>query len=198
MNSCIGFSTNATNPMLTTGAFNAPYFDFPASQLFAVPSQTENLRSSKFYTFVDPYGSPYAYLSSRGGAGGVNNTYSADCSLLPYPNANGALAGFANVIPYQRIPASNQQTNFYNPQGFQIISAGYETIVASGQFSPFDTNGIWDYKSGNPFLAAAMAAFTPGDTTVRSPGAQEPLGNWLLQSVPSRVPLLMIRLWMLI
>jgi len=151
VNTCIGFSTNATNPMLTTGAFNAPYFDFPASQLFTVPSSNENLRSSFFYTFVDPYGSPYAYFSSRGGAGGVNNAYAADCSLLPSTNGNGTFVGFINMLPYQRVPATNQQTNFFNPQGFQIISAGYE--------SAFDTNGVWDYKSGQPFLAANMPGY---------------------------------------
>ncbi len=159
VNACIGFSTNATNPvpmnlaqyMGNGGQFTAPFFDFPVGQLVAVTSANENLRSSKFYTFLDPYGSPYAYFSSRGNAGGLNNAYAADCSLLPVLNANGVLVSGANVIPYQHIPATNQQTNFYNPQGFQIISAGYG--------SSFDTNGVWDYKTGNPFVAASVAGY---------------------------------------
>jgi prepilin-type N-terminal cleavage/methylation domain-containing protein len=134
---CFGFSTNATNPMQATPGtvFNPPYFDFPSNQLvnplLAFPKASY---TSPFLTFLDPYNSPYAYFSSRGNVGGLANAYSADCPAL-------------GVLPYH----DPNTTKFYNPQGFQIISAGYAATILQSVPPPFafDTSGLWVASSGN-------------------------------------------------
>jgi prepilin-type N-terminal cleavage/methylation domain-containing protein len=152
---CIGFSTNVSNPTVTSGTMNPPVFEFPSNRLVdpvvAFPNLPNNLKYvSHFPTFLDPYGSPYAYFNSRGGAGGAANAYSNDCPSL-------------SVVPYQRFPATNTIGNFYNQQGFQIISAGYgSALLTNGPGSPsfaFDPNGVWVSATGAPLNNANTAGF---------------------------------------
>ena len=116
---CFGFSTNKQNPTLANTAVDPPTYDFPTSRLqYVLPNQ---FRSQYFLSYMDPYGkAPFAFFSSWGGQG--YNRYgttlaASDCTTLglqPY---------------YEQIVG--QTVKYWNKDGFQIISAGYD-----GQFGP--------------------------------------------------------------
>ena len=84
------------------GAQNAkgPFFDFPAKRLNG---------SQPVPQFLDPFGNPYVYMSSRNGN---------DYNVFPSQLQNGAY--------------TDSTGRFINPSSFQIISAGADGVFGPG------------------------------------------------------------------
>jgi prepilin-type N-terminal cleavage/methylation domain-containing protein len=108
-NQCLGFSNNPVDPTAAGGTRIGPFYQFPSSRLIKLAHTTNGNATNAFFSFVDPYqkNQPYAFFGTT-----AVNVYSADCPTL-------------GVAPYF------QGTQFFNPNTFQIISAG-----ADGQFGP--------------------------------------------------------------
>ena len=119
-----GFSTNGINPTQLGGNRVGPFFEFSPSRLAVIQTHTVG-DNVIFPSYIDAYsigaiqGSPYLYFSS----GLTRNGYGSDCpTFMPAPYSKPK----ANVAdPLQ----------FYNPDTFQIISAGRNL-----QFGP---GGTW-------------------------------------------------------
>ncbi len=124
--SCLGFSTDPTNPSnFTTSDRKAPMFEFQAQRLVRTPSgflaylDTFSRRTPGSYTLSSAIGKPYAYYSS----GQTYNGYSkGDCSNL-------GLGG-----PYIQTQAGGNVSApvFWKPDSFQIISAGADNTFGPG------------------------------------------------------------------
>jgi prepilin-type N-terminal cleavage/methylation domain-containing protein len=121
---CLGFSTNATNPAAGTTSRKGPYFNFLSSRL--VPGTTLNKNLSAFFVYLDPWKPdtgvkmPYAYFSSYG----INNKYN------PFTAAAGG--DCLNIAAY----AYYDGGSFTNPNKYQVISAGQDGIFG---FNPGPT-----------------------------------------------------------
>jgi prepilin-type N-terminal cleavage/methylation domain-containing protein len=107
-----GFS-NGPNPALPGGDRFGPFFDFKLNRLVDPGRAT----SPGYRVYIDAYGrSPYVYFSSYK----VRNGYTryaglgSDCSLVPQG------------------PYNDGAGNYYNPDTFQIISAGRDTVFGPG------------------------------------------------------------------
>lgn len=102
-----GFSDHPRNPAQVPGG--AAFFEFPTDRL--VPS-TNAAGQAGFPSFIDPWGvKPYAFFSSYGQKNGYNP---ADCPTL-------------GATPYR-----DQTGAFFQPTGFQIISAGRDKDFGAG------------------------------------------------------------------
>jgi hypothetical protein len=110
---CMGFSTNPTDPTTAGGDRIGPFFDFKPSRL-----DTGN----GFFRYKDAWGSPFLYFSSYKTRNGYNRYGTSDCS--------------------QAAPYFQPNSIFYNPDTFQIVSAGADGIYGSG--------GVWDMQSAAP------------------------------------------------
>jgi hypothetical protein len=106
----LGFATDSRNPAAVGGARIGPLFQFQASRLHWLPDG--------YLVYLDIYGKkPYAFFSSYKTRNGYNRYGDSDCALIP----DG--------------PYHDGKGNYYNPDAFQIISAG-----ADGKFG---RGGIW-------------------------------------------------------
>ncbi len=109
-----GWSTNPINPTDTTGTTRiGPFFEFPTDRLF-------DRAGTGFVSFADPYMTPaqkraYAFLSSYLRRNGYVDT---DCTSL-------------GVSAYYQPGTSPKR--YYNPNSFQIISAGKNFNFGRGQ-----------------------------------------------------------------
>jgi prepilin-type N-terminal cleavage/methylation domain-containing protein len=117
---CRGFNSDPTNPgTLGKGSWKAPYYTFPGSRL--------RQAANGYLVYVDPFNnnSPYLYFSSYLTGNDYRTSPTTDCPSYP-------------VTPYM-----NSATNFFNPNGYQIISAG-----KNGQWGP---GGLWNgYGQAQP------------------------------------------------
>jgi len=116
--SMTGFSTDPVNPATAGGAdrIGPFYTTFEMSRMIYVGS-------SKFPSYLDRYGTPFAYFGGTGGA----NTYVSYCPSLPCPN-NPTVGPSA----YQE---SATPPRFTKPDTWQIISAGRDKQFGAG--------GLW-------------------------------------------------------
>jgi prepilin-type N-terminal cleavage/methylation domain-containing protein len=144
----VGFSTNPTDPMNTTGLMGAanrkgPYFDFPPNRLVHLPSDQKN--NNPFPAFIDVYGTmPYVYFSASKAGNDYNVTYN---SSTAGPQTGQPLAGGPtfSILPFQI-----SSTRFANANGYQIIAAGRDTLfhdpgnTAGGQLWPGYSGGGTD------------------------------------------------------
>jgi hypothetical protein len=132
----IGFSTDATNPMNPATGRRGPYYQFEMPRVKPGPSTTFAGAARPFFMYADPYGTPYAYFSSINGP----NNYSAYRGVMPAGKQHDCFS-LANFPPYfQPPPSPTAALQFYNPDTFQIISAGKD-----GKFGP---GGSWSPQSG--------------------------------------------------
>jgi hypothetical protein len=132
---CLGFSKDPHNPV-------AQDFDPRVGPFFAFPSdRLRDIHGRGFLSFLDYYGHPYAYFSSYPVAG-YNRYGGTDCPTL-------------GVWPYAR--EWDPVPRFWNPDSFQIISAG-----SDGKFGPGTTEAsrVW-----SPATAAAMPVEGRDDLT---------------------------------
>jgi prepilin-type N-terminal cleavage/methylation domain-containing protein len=123
-----GFSKNPNNPAQAGGQRFGPYFTTYKKDRLGVDA-------NGFLFYVDPYRSaPYMYFSSNGGTNDYNintattkvagtNTINTGPDCPPAGTMFGTYRLNIQLVPY-RVNA----TNFVNPKGFQIISAGSDTL----------------------------------------------------------------------
>jgi hypothetical protein len=105
-----GFSKDPFNPA-APGEPRSMYFEFPKDRL-------QLLHASPFLSFADPWRErPYLYFRSHGAKNGY---MAADCVSSTGPD----------FTPYQQEPGL-----YYQPTGYQIISAGRDR--------QFGTGGVW-------------------------------------------------------
>ncbi len=104
------------------GKRRGPYYSFETTRLY--PQPAANPAPGGFYVYLDPWnsktgqnytaigGCPYAYFSSRG----ISNSYTATSiyGALPYAYGSG---------------------QYYNPNGYQIISAGKDGNFGNGNMT---------------------------------------------------------------
>jgi general secretion pathway protein G len=129
---CLGFSTDPKNPMRAPGGElrAGPYFTFDNSRLIA-PSARKAPYNSTAYVYLDPWGTmPYAYFSSLKKANGYNFT-----PLLTGSPTIGDCPDLM-VSPYAKSKTAAGAVDFYNPDTFQIISAGKDHIFGLGMIRP--------------------------------------------------------------
>jgi prepilin-type N-terminal cleavage/methylation domain-containing protein len=127
----IGWSTNPQNPTQLTGDRVGPFFEgFTADRLVCIPHAGSAQAQNAFPSFLDAYAIPsqrnvYAFFSS----GRSSNNYSADC-----PSLMSCISGQA-VMPYYQLTSG--QKRYYNPNTYQIISAGKDFAFGpGGQWPP--------------------------------------------------------------
>jgi len=124
-----GLADNALDPVHGAGDRIGPFYEFESARL-----STAFSRGSKYPSYLDRYGVPYAYFG-----GLAANSYVSYCPSLPCPaNAGNALTG---PYAYQESAA-----RFTNPDTFQIVSAGKDKKFAAG--------GIWNPTKGSTDLNA--------------------------------------------
>jgi general secretion pathway protein G len=114
-NATLGFSTNQRNPSLLGGE-TFKFYEFQSPRLQALYA------NNPFFSFMNSHDppKPYAYFSSYNKTNGYNPFGTVDCAPL-------------GVQPYYS--ATTPAPAYYNPNAFQIVSAG-----ADGQFGP---GGQW-------------------------------------------------------
>jgi prepilin-type N-terminal cleavage/methylation domain-containing protein len=102
-----------------------PFFDFKPSRL-------------QGGHYLDPYGNPYIYFSSKNG--NDYNVFGKFAGVIPSYQPNGAW-GPGPVAPFVGLDGK-----FINPNGFQIISSGADKQFGrGGTYDP----GVGDYSPGN-------------------------------------------------
>jgi hypothetical protein len=108
---CLGFARNGKNPAQLGDARVGPFFGFDSDRLV-------KLRGSRFWSYLDRYSTsqPYAYFSAGNKKNGYNRFCTSDCSAL-------------GVWPYAK--SLDPQPDYFNPNTFQLISAGPD-----GKFGP--------------------------------------------------------------
>jgi prepilin-type N-terminal cleavage/methylation domain-containing protein len=184
--SCQGFGVDKTNPTCINNVKRDPSFmDFPIESLEykGSPSTT---RAATFLSFIDPYGMPYAYFSSRSFGrrytskdpqyqAGLDAAYASgpgyarlDCNgLLNNDNTP------ANLAPYfEPYPAGASQVKFYARDSYQIISAGPDKKFGSCIDQACNPNATipqvvyYDARSGFPFNGPLVGSFDIGGGNV--------------------------------
>jgi prepilin-type N-terminal cleavage/methylation domain-containing protein len=138
---CYGWSTDPRDPakLAQTTGRKGPFFQFDSSRLVntfhAAPNNT-------FYSYIDPYSvkrqeahwTPYAYFSNYGTANGYNKYGAGTSTTLAQSDCTkiGALPYFSSTSPIQ----------YYQPNGYQILSAGADGIFGpGGQWTPATAGG---------------------------------------------------------
>jgi prepilin-type N-terminal cleavage/methylation domain-containing protein len=125
-----GFAQNASNPMTANSSGSSrfgPFFDFPQSRI----------NSSN--QFLDPWGTPYVYMSTVNGNGDYNFTLPSNITVAGIPTmtvTNGLFTG-TGLSPY-----NYPNGNVINPNGFQIVSAGLNQVFGPGG-SNWGVNGFY-------------------------------------------------------
>jgi general secretion pathway protein G len=121
----LGFRDNSLDPVNGSGDQVGPFYNFESNRLVFVGG-------SPFPSYLDRYGTPYAYFGGRGGP----NTYVSFCPSLP-----GSPIAYAET-----------STKWTRPDSFQIISAGKDKVF--GQPSGGPSLGTWNPASGSSDPAA--------------------------------------------
>ena len=157
---CLGFSTNALNPMDTNSPMNPTFYDFKSERLAFGNSPV-------FFHYLDAYGStndtkskPYLYFSSYKTANGYNRYGTSDCSFFDLtlggtlssgspsvtvtPNTNG-------LAPYVSVTGSGV------PAGTTIAAVNSTTQITLSQNATSTgaqtlTFGVAPYGIGSNFL----------------------------------------------
>jgi hypothetical protein len=135
---CLGFSSDPNNPMSAPfggETRKGPYFNFKNNRLGLGPN-------NGFLMYNDPFGTPYAFYSSYRVKNGYSKYGTNDCPLA-------ASLGL-NQGPYVSSTAAATGTQYYNPDTFQIISAGQNKLFGPG--------GLWTAQ--NPTNKAGQDDFS--------------------------------------
>jgi prepilin-type N-terminal cleavage/methylation domain-containing protein len=129
---CFGFSTDSRDPvkLSQTQGRTSPFFEFGnTGRLAFVPNNAGN---TGYYSFFDPYkqydppqfqngDQPYAYFSNYGTRNGYSKFgLTSDCPTL-------------GVTPYAS--SLSPAIQYYNPQSYQILSAGADRKFGPGSFA---------------------------------------------------------------
>jgi len=203
--SCQGFGVDKTNPTCIGGyppnkallKTDAPFMDFPIESL-AYAGVASATRAGTFLSYLDPYGQPYAYFSSRSFGRRYRTTdpqYQAglDAAYANGPgyarlDCNGLLNNDntpANLAPYfEPYPAGASQVKFYARDSYQIISAGPDKKFGSCIDQACNPNATipqvvyYDARSGFPFNGPLVGSFDiGGGNVVAYPGGPVTVPN---------------------
>jgi len=122
---CRGFSDDPLDPTLASVQQEpiGPFYEFKNNRLLAGATGV-------FYEYYDPYTTKYAYFGPTG-----PNGYSSDC-----PNTKGVDG--IGIVPYYDVNQGTTPRKYFNPNLFQIISAGPDRRFGGGD--------AWDPKNGDP------------------------------------------------
>jgi prepilin-type N-terminal cleavage/methylation domain-containing protein len=154
-----GFSSNKSIPTLLTGKFEPPTMDFPSTRLAYVGTASAT-RSGTFASFLDPYDSPYLYFSSRSFGrrlrpGDPGYVAGRDAPYATHPGYSRLdCAGLFPGDP--TAPLFDSTGKFFNRDGFQIFSAGYDQTF--GNNLVLNASQPYNPRTGEPF----KAPFHPG------------------------------------
>jgi general secretion pathway protein G len=136
---CLGFSADPSNPTAPGAPRRGPFFEFKSNRLVA--------GAGGFYSYKDPFNKNqfYAYFN----AGKVTGDYLRYGKLLN-PLTGTQLGSDCPSIPQG--PYFQPSGQFYNPNGFQIISAGADGKFGSGglldpNVGSTDQNGRDDFAN---------------------------------------------------
>jgi prepilin-type N-terminal cleavage/methylation domain-containing protein len=140
-NGCLGFSSNPTDPSNFTGSTSPipPFVHFETNRLTVVGS-------NPFFVYTDPYETPYAYFSNYNARNGYNRYGS--------PTTPGALSDCTSLGVWPYIQGTSPVTTYWNPDSFQIISAGPNGQKPGGGFGPGGQNG----QTWTPATAGGIGA----------------------------------------
>jgi len=120
-----GFSKDPKNPAAPGGQRYGPYFTFKPKRLVFDSSANSNARF--FPVYIDPYDKmPYLYFSNNG-AGNDYNKLTTTTMLNGTTTATGpdcTTSVSTLTLNVQVMPYLTDASNFVNPKGFQIVSAG--------------------------------------------------------------------------
>jgi prepilin-type N-terminal cleavage/methylation domain-containing protein len=163
---CLGFSTNPQNPAAAGGDRAGPFFDFKIDRLVKLPTVAPPTgappRSPLHYSYLDPYGTPYAFFSSYKASNGYNRYFNGTTATsLGDPSLLFSDCNTLGVWPYAQIYTAGTggapgAGRFLKPTEYQIISAGKNRLFGTGtvlSFTGGTTSGapIWDATSNtNP------------------------------------------------
>ena len=111
----LGFGSNPSNPSAGLGGSTKRYYEFQSNRLI----KSKNVAGQNgFYSYADPFGTPYAFFSSNGAKNGYTNAPGGDCptvmSVFNTPQFNTPV-----FIPYK-----DSSGAFIQPTGFQIVCGG--------------------------------------------------------------------------
>jgi hypothetical protein len=126
---CMGFSSDNTNPAKLTGDRVAPFYEFKSDRLVVLPANA--LNGNNYFSCLDPYGNVYAYFSTYKSRNGYNRYGTSDCPNL----------GVSPYIQSIQTPPTPPLVMYWNPDSYQIISAGRNKMFGpGGLWSPGNTN----------------------------------------------------------
>jgi hypothetical protein len=131
-----GFSTNQSNPAQIGGDRVPPFFEFKSNRLVPLSQWAFNTQGgnqlllSDFYAYLDGYGkTPYAYFSSYKTMNGYNRYFSI---VPPSPWVIQGISDCQSLSVWPYAQALAPLAVYYNPQSFQIISAGKDLSFGPG------------------------------------------------------------------
>jgi general secretion pathway protein G len=168
--SCLGFSSNPSNPSIPTQDRIGPFFEFPSNRLVVNTYRISINPVNRFLSYVDTYsttdgagillsGAPYAYFSSYKTPNEYNRYAKTFNGVPVYPQPYPLQLSFQasdcsslqcfppnglNPIP-ALVPYFETQNavglKYWKPNSFQIISAGQDGVFGVG-------GGPWNSVTG--------------------------------------------------
>jgi prepilin-type N-terminal cleavage/methylation domain-containing protein len=142
--SLTGFSNDPVNPAKQGGTRIGSFYTFDQKRLVTLNS---NGNSPGFYSFLDPYGAPYAYFAAQSS----NNYYYTTTGTAANPRKGSDCASI-NANPYM-----SSATEWANKDTFQIVSAGQDKAFGPGI-------NVWTAQNGStdPATKDNLSNFTKG------------------------------------
>jgi len=149
---CQGFSTNSRDPTRLDTDRIGPFYKFESKRLVQ--------GTNGFYSYKDPYGTPYAYFSSYKTPNGYNRYYNPQNSNYQVSDCGNLYGQFPSsgslVWPYYSTggTGTNPPGTYHNPKSFQIISAGKDGTFGCGTvngspWSPGNASGAVEDDMSN-------------------------------------------------
>lgn len=168
-----GFSANPANPFARGGSRLPPLFEFDEARLQPHKDNPEDPNDNVVYKYIPPHmptqptagktKAPYVYFRARGGQ--------YDPKTAAYPQRNETALDTGTCVPYaSEVSGSNENievTKWFNPQTFQIISAGLDGTFSepnSGAdgFIPHNPGDTELYKKAR-YLDASGGNLSPAE-----------------------------------
>ena len=147
---CTGFSTNPVNPAAHVtpggGSSKPPFYEFDSSRLVSSSSRKTKPFSSLMLSYLDTYGTS----DGNGIRNGYNHQGSVDCLSL-------------GLFPY-----AQSGTQYLNPSGFQIISAGADMTFGPGSSPQMSPPPFWTPATAGNSAASGRLAQTISPTSMKT------------------------------
>lgn len=188
---CLGFASQSSNPTAPSGERQRPFFEFEEGRLVVqrrgpAGATPINASAPSYYSYLDTYsrvdttgvyllgqGNVYAYFSSYKSRNGYNryvpaffagllstDQRSSDCwNLEVWPIALPTPTN--NTSPYDPAVLFSNAPKYYNPDTFQILSAGADHFFSRGtEILAISAQGVWGGRATwSPALAGVVVPF---------------------------------------